>query len=120
MKIAVPVNENKRDPAVAGIFGRAVWFLIYDKETGEMQILGNDAAKSTGGAGIQAAQTVLDSGARVLLTPQCGENAAKVLLSGGVELFRSQPALSAMSNIEAFLNGKLEKLLDVHEGYHRH
>ena len=120
MKIAVPVEDRGQAPAVAGIFGRAAWFLIYDETTGLAQSHGNDAAQSAGGAGIRAAQAVLDSGARILLTPQCGGNAARVLLSGGVALYRTLPDLSAKENIRAFLDGKLEKLGDVHEGYHRH
>ncbi len=120
MKIAVPVEDRGEDPTVAGIFGRAPLFLIYDRETGLTQIIENSAAQQAGGAGIRAAQGVLDSGASVLLTTQCGGNAEKVLLSGGVGVYKADIDMGAIENVHAFLEGKLGKLADIHEGNHRH
>jgi len=120
MKIAVPVESTETDPVVCSSFGRAVYFLIHDEETGSIQTVENTASQSAGGAGIKAAQTVADSGAEVLLTPQCGENAAKVLLSSGLKLYKTKPGLSAMDNIQAFRKGDLEELYEIHEGFHRH
>ena len=119
MKIAVPIDERGTDPVVASSFGRAAYYLVYD-EKAEIQLLENEASQSAGGAGIKAAQTVVDSGAEVLLTPQCGQNAAKVLLAGGVKLHKTKPDLSAIGNIQAFLRGETEELYEIHAGFHRH
>lgn len=120
MKIAIPAESAGHDPAVSTSFGRAAYFLVYDEETGSIQTLENTAAQSAGGAGIKAAQTVADSGAEVLLTPQCGENAAKVLLAAGLKMYKTSPGLSVMDNVQAFREGKLEGLTEIHEGYHGH
>lgn len=120
MKIAIPVEDRGQDPTVSASFGRTAYFLIHDEETGSTQTVENTASQSAGGAGIKAAQTVADSGAEVLLTPQCGENAAKVLLSAGLKLYKTKPGLSAMGNIQAFGKGELEELYEIHEGFHRH
>ncbi len=120
MKIAVPVEGMGKDTAVSASFGRAAYFLIHDEETGSAQTFGNTAAQSAGGAGIKAAQTIADSGAKVVLTPQCGGNAAKVLLSAGLKLYKTKPGLSTAGNIQAFLRGELEELSEIHKGFHGH
>lgn len=120
MKIAVPVEGLGNDTAVSASFGRAAGFLVFDNGEGTTKILSNDAAQSAGGAGIRAAQTVVDSGAMILLTPQCGGNAAKVLLAAGVKLYKTQPDVSASENIKRFLRGELTELSEIHEGFHGH
>ena len=120
MKIAIPVETVEKDPAVSASFGRAAYFLIYDEGTGAGQTLGNTAALSAGGAGIQAAQLVVDSGAQALLAPRCGQNAANVLLAAGIRLYKTIPGLSAMENVKAFNEGKMVELSEIHEGFHGH
>ncbi|MDD2562284.1 MAG: NifB/NifX family molybdenum-iron cluster-binding protein [Eubacteriales bacterium] len=120
MIIAIPVSGKGQNPAVATSFGRAAHFLMYDDETGQYKILENAAMGSTGGAGIQAAQAIVDSGAEMLLTPQCGNNAAKVLAAAGLRIYKTDPGLSAMENLKAFRDNELEELRDIHEGYHGH
>lgn len=84
------------------------------------EFLDNSAAQSAGGAGIKAAQTLADSGAEILLTPQCGGNAAKVLLASDLKLYKTEPGLSAMENIRRFREDGLDRLNEIHEGFHRH
>ena len=117
MKIVVPVEENKLESNVFFSFGRASYFLIYDTETQESRFLPNAGAASQGGAGIKAAQAVVDSGAAALLTPRCGENAAAVLKAANVKLYRTTDG-SAMDNVTAFLTKKLPPLGEVHAGFH--
>ena len=117
MKVVVPVEENRLVSDVYFSFGRASYFLVYDTETRESIFLSNAAAASQGGAGIKAAQAVVDSGAAVLLTPRCGENAAAVLKAADVKLYRTA-AGSAMENVTAFLAGKLPPLGEIHAGFH--
>ena len=85
MKIAVPVEEKSLAANVCASFGRTPYFLIYDTDTKESGFLENGAAASTGGAGIKAAQTIVDQNVSVLLTPRCGENAANMLKAAGIE-----------------------------------
>ena len=119
MKIAIPVDEKSLDSNVCVSFGRTPYFLIYDVDTKESVFLDNSAAASTGGAGIKAEQTIVDNKANVLLTPRCGENAAEVLKSADIEIFKTTSA-SVKDNIDAFIDGKLSLLDEIHAGFHGH
>ncbi len=115
MIIAVPVEENEVE--ICPAFGRTPMFYIYNTETKEGKYIDNDAMNSPGGAGIKAAQTVIDEKAEVVLVPRCGENAAKVLDAAGVKLYENV-GLSVEENIQAFLDGKLGLVTDIHPGFH--
>lgn len=119
MKIALPVNENSMDSKIASTFGRANYFLIYDLEKKEADFIDNAAVASQGGAGIKAAQTIVDSGAKALIVPQCGENAAKVIEKADIKLYKNQGD-GIVDNIEAFAKEKLSLLDDIHPGHHNH
>jgi predicted Fe-Mo cluster-binding NifX family protein len=119
MKIAIPVDEKNIETSVCISFGRTPFFLIYNTETKESVFLDNSAAASQGGAGIKAAQAIVDSHADVLLTPRCGENAAEVIKAADIKMYKTMPGPS-MDNINAFIGGKLTLLEEIHEGFHNH
>ena len=79
--------------------------------------LENSAATSRGGAGIKAAQTVVDTKAEALLTPRCGENAAQVIKAANIKIYKTIND-SIQENIDAFNAGKLEVLNEIQEGFH--
>ena len=119
MKIAIPVDEKTLESNVCVSFGRTPYFLIYDAETKESVFIDNSAATSTGGAGIKAAQMIVDNKATVLLTPRCGKNAADVIKAAEIKLFKTTSA-SVKDNIDDFINGKLSPLDEIHPGFHGH
>jgi predicted Fe-Mo cluster-binding NifX family protein len=119
MKIAIPVDKKTLESSVCESFGRTPYFLIYDTETKESVFIDNSAAASTGGAGIKAAQTIVDNKANALLTPRCGQNAADVIKSADIEIFKTTSA-SVKDNIAAFVDGKLSLLDEIHAGFHGH
>ncbi len=115
MIIAVPVEDNEVE--ICPSFGRTPMFYIYNTDIKEGNYIDNEAMSAPGGAGIKAAQTVIDEKAEVILVPRCGENAAKVLDAAGVKLYESV-GLSVEENIQAFLDGKLNIVTDIHPGFH--
>ncbi len=119
MKIAIPVDEKQENTAVCVSFGRTPYFLIFDTEAQESQFLDNSAAASQGGAGIKAAQSLVDHHCAVLLTPRCGENAAEVLRAADIAIYKTESG-SAMDNLQAFADGKLSALTEIHAGFHHH
>ena len=119
MKIAVPVDEKSLESAVSPSFGRAPYFCFYDTETKESLFLDNGAVASQGGAGIKAAQSVVDNCAQVLLTPRCGENAMEVLRRSEVGIYQSLSG-TLRQNLEAFAAKSLVLLSDFHPGLHGH
>lgn len=119
MKIAMPVNDKSMESCVGNTFGRTSYFLIYDTETKESIFVDNSAAASQGGAGIKAAQTVVDNQVEALITPQCGENAAKVIQESNIKIYKIIND-SIQDNINAFNNGELSLLEKIHGGFHGH
>ncbi|MEL7604025.1 MAG: NifB/NifX family molybdenum-iron cluster-binding protein [Bacillota bacterium] len=119
MKIAIPVDERSITSGVCPSFGRTPYYLLYDAQTKEPRFLENAAAQSQGGAGVKAAQILVDAGAAVLLTPRCGENAQEVLQQAGVQVYKTIPG-TAQENIGAFADGQLDPLTEFHPGFHGH
>ncbi len=119
MKIAIPVNNNNMESGVCESFGRAPYFLIYDTESNENAFLDNKAAGSQGGAGIVAAQAIVDSKVGALLAPRCGENAANVLKRANIAIYKTMND-SINDNIQALKDEKLSLLDEIHPGFHDH
>ena len=87
MKIAVTSKGKDLDSAVDPRFGRAAFILIVDVDSDTVEVLDNtENVNAFKGAGIQAAATVADKGAEVLLTGFCGPNAFKTLAAAGVKV----------------------------------
>jgi predicted Fe-Mo cluster-binding NifX family protein len=87
MKVAVTSKGKDLDAPVDPRFGRAAFILIVDTEDDSIEVVDNsDNVNAFKGAGIQAAVTIGDKGADVLLTGFCGPNAFKTLTAAGVKV----------------------------------
>ncbi len=119
MTIAIPVDENNSETNVCVSFGRAPYFMLCDLESSTTDFVVNSAADAQGGAGLKAAQIVADSGASVLLTPRCGQNAAEVLNAAQVKIYKTDGS-GAAENLAAYKEGKLALMTQFHAGFHGH
>ena len=119
MKIMIPADENSVQSKICVSFGRAPYFLLHDTDLNESKYIENTAAESQGGAGIKAAQIIVDNKAEVLITPRCGENAAEVLNAANIKIYKSMND-SIQENINAIKSGELSILNEIHEGFHGH
>jgi len=117
MKIAMPVDEKVVNPKINNTFGRTPYFAIYETETKEFNFIDNSGNASQGGAGIKAAQEIVNANVDAVIVPQCGENAAKVLRSANINIYKMIND-NIIENVEALKNGKLEILDKIHSGYH--
>lgn len=107
MKIAVTSNGKDLNAEVDPRFGRATYFLIIDPETMAYQAVENTQNMNLPqGAGIQAAKTIVENQAEVLLTGNCGPKAFKVLEAAGVKVVVEANG-SVKDVIEQFKNGEL-------------
>jgi predicted Fe-Mo cluster-binding NifX family protein len=86
MKICVSAASNRMDSPIDPRFGRCPYLVIVDSETMQFEAVPNMASDATGGAGIQAAQTVAGKGAKVLITGNVGPNAFQALSAAGVKI----------------------------------
>lgn len=117
MKILIPAEQPNMNGEISPSFGRAPFFLVYDIEQKAEEFIKNTAADNRGGAGIAAAQLVVDSGAQVLIVPRLGENAAEVLATSNIIIKKSvSPAIK--DTIRAFVNNELANLTSTHAGFH--
>lgn len=117
MKIAIPADECRANSEVCMSYGRTPFFAVYDTENNEFSFLDNSAAANTGGAGIKASQMLIDNGVAVVITQRLGQNAADVLNIGNVKILQAV-AGDINANVEAFLEGKLTELTNIHAGFH--
>ncbi len=100
MKIAISSKGNTLDSEIDPRFGRAGFFLLVDPETMKVEIIENKQnLQLPQGAGIQAAQTVVEHGAKTVLTGNCGPKAFKVLQAAGV-------------NVGIGISGKIKEAVD--------
>ena len=113
MKIAVPLDENKQDVCI--VLARAPYFLF--RENGSDTIVENPASKAQGGAGIQAAQFLVDNEITHLITVRCGQNAAEVFQAANMKIYKSVNKAAA-DDLAAMEEGKLEELTKFHSGFH--
>ncbi len=119
MKLAAPVESKSLDAPICPSFGRTPYYALYDTETGNHEFLDNSAAASQGGAGIKAAQMLVDYGTEAIISYRCGDNAAQVLNAAKVALYKAQDG-TVTDNIEKFKNGGLSPLSEIHPGFHNH
>jgi predicted Fe-Mo cluster-binding NifX family protein len=86
MKIAISAANPTMDAEIDPRFGRCQYFIIADSETMEFEAVNNDNAAAAGGAGIATAQMIVEKGAGVVLTGNCGPNAHGVLSAANIEI----------------------------------
>jgi predicted Fe-Mo cluster-binding NifX family protein len=86
VKICVSAVANSLDAQLDPRFGRCLYFVIVDSESMQFEAISNAASGATGGAGIQAAQTIAGKGVTVLITGNVGPNAFQALSVAGIRI----------------------------------
>lgn len=119
MKIAISANSNSFDSPVDVRFGRAAGFIIYDTKTSQFNFVENTQnLEAAQGAGIQAAQNVLEHQVEAVITGNCGPKAFKVLNSAGAKIYTVSSDLTIAKAVEKFNNSELEESKDANvEGH---
>ncbi|MEN6497979.1 MAG: NifB/NifX family molybdenum-iron cluster-binding protein [Thermoguttaceae bacterium] len=107
MKVAVTAQDRTLDSLVDPRFGRARYFLLIDTETGNFTVHDNlQNLNAPQGAGIQAAQTVVQLGAEAVLTGNVGPKAFAALQAGQVAIYPGA-AGTVRQTLEEFRAGRL-------------
>jgi len=119
MLVCVTTTGEDLDSKVDPRFARAAYFIIYDTDTDEYKVVGNVQTMNVPqGAGIQAATTIIDYEAEVVLTGNCGPNAFRVLNSNEIQLYVGLTDLTAREAIDKFKAGELEPVTEANvEGH---
>mgnify|MGYP001552204965 CR=1 FL=1 len=87
MKVAVTAKSPELDSEVDPRFGRAAYIMVVESEDMSFEVIDNEKNKKAfQGAGIQAASSVSEKGAEVLLTGYCGPKAFQVVDAAGIKV----------------------------------
>lgn len=106
MKIVVSANGSTWDAPASPIFGRCPVYVFVDTDSMMIDAVENEAQNAAGGAGIQAAQFVVDQGAKAVVSGNLGPNAFQVLNASQVPVYLHTGG-SVRQVVEAFKAGAL-------------
>jgi predicted Fe-Mo cluster-binding NifX family protein len=105
-KIAVSSEGPDLNAQVDPRFGRAAGFVVVDPETMAFDYIDNGTSQVMAqGAGIQAAEIVAGSGARVLLTGFVGPKAFQALTAAGIAIGQNLDNLTVREAVQRFQQG---------------
>jgi predicted Fe-Mo cluster-binding NifX family protein len=95
------------DQAVDPRFGRAAGFMIVDAADMSFQYLDNGGSQTMAqGAGIQAAEAVVRSGAEVVLTGFVGPKAFRALQAAGIQIGQNLDHMKVVEAVQAYLESR--------------
>ncbi|HEY63570.1 MAG TPA: DUF5320 family protein [Caldilineae bacterium] len=109
MKIVISANGYDLDAPASPVFGRCPVYIFIDTETMAFEAVDNPAQALSGGAGIQAAQFVVNQGAQAVLTGNVGPNAFDVLAAANVPVYLVGEG-TVRDAVEAFKAGRLQRM----------
>jgi len=107
MKICITSLGPDLDSPIDPRFGRAQYLLLLDQEGNLEEALPNSGIEAMRGAGIAAAQQIVNKGIKILITGNIGPNAFGVLAQSGVKVALVPPGVSVK---EAFKMWEQDKL----------
>lgn len=91
MKIALTAKGRALDSKLDQHFGRAPFFIIYDVDQNQYDVVDNtDNVNAVQGAGIQAGKLLVDHGVEAVITGQVGPKAATILGTADITIYESQ------------------------------
>jgi len=85
-KICLTSQGDNLDSTIDARFGRCLYFIIVDLETGGFEAIENPNTDSTGGAGVQSGQLVAERKVKAVLTGNVGPNAYNTLSAANIQV----------------------------------
>ena len=107
-KIAISSEGPSLDDQVDPRFGRAGGFIVVDPATMETQYIDNGASQVMGhGAGLQAAENVAATGAKIVLSDYVGPKAFMALVSAGIKVGQNCGNMTVGEAVDKFKKGEI-------------
>ncbi len=85
--IAISSTGDTLDSEVDPNFGKAKWFILVNTETMEFEAIEGVGDNLTSGAGKAAAELIVNTGVKGVLTGEMGGNSASILSAAGIYVF---------------------------------
>ena len=111
MRVAVTANGTDLDAPASPVFGRCSTYVLVDTETMQYEALANPAVASGGGAGIQAAQFIVEHGAEAVITGNVGPNALGVFRAARTPVYLNKGG-TVRQAVQAYQEGLLSPTSD--------
>jgi predicted Fe-Mo cluster-binding NifX family protein len=115
MKIAISSSGTNLDESVDPGFGCCRCFIVIDPATEAYEVLENQAAVSSGSAGVQAAHMLVAAGVDMVITGKLKPNVTDVLEDAGLNVYLGA-AGTIRDVLKQYHNGQLVKASDPSAG----
>jgi predicted Fe-Mo cluster-binding NifX family protein len=108
MRVAVSSQGQNSDDLVDPRFGRAQWLIVTDTDKeGWLPIDNGEALNAEGGAGVLTGTTVVEQGAKAVITGNVGPNALKVLAAARIPVYAAPGGVTVRQAVEALTRNEL-------------
>ncbi|MBT6226873.1 MAG: NifB/NifX family molybdenum-iron cluster-binding protein [Candidatus Scalindua sp.] len=110
MKLCITSTGKDMDSRVDERFGRAPYFQLFDTDTMDVDTISNTAQFEKRGAGVRAAQIILDKGTGAVLTGSIGPNAFTALNTANVKIYEGTSGSDTVREVvERFKKGEYKE-----------
>ena len=111
MKIAISSTGKDLNDKVSEVFARCPYFIIAEIENQEIkkiEAVKNESENQMGGAGISAAQLMVDKNINAVITKNVGPRALDVLKQFNIGIYTGDGTIKEV--LQEFIDGKLGKM----------
>ena len=108
MKIAVSSTGDNLESDVDMRFGRCKYFMIVESDSMEFNAVSNESIMASGGAGIKAAESIVNQDVEIVLTGNIGPNAHSTLKAAGIKVFTGANG-TVKQAVEQYKKGELKE-----------
>ncbi len=108
MVLMISAKQDSLDGPVEARFGRSPWLIRYEIETKTWEAFQNPGISESGGAGIAAAQFVINKGATTVISGSFGPNASQALKAANINMTTFTSEVDTVKKaVEMFDQGNL-------------
>lgn len=108
MILLISAQQPQLDSPIDDRFGRSPWLIQMDTETHQWEAFPNPGATQSGGAGVAAAQFVINLKVDVVISGDFGPNAASAFRTAAISMHLFAGDISTVQQaIDYFTQGKL-------------
>lgn len=110
MRLMITSQNSILESPIDNRFGRCPWLILMDTEKGQWKAFQNPGASQSGGAGVAAAQFVVDHKADVVISGDFGPHASRAFNAAKIEMRLFTDKISTVQEAVAhFADGDLPK-----------
>ena len=111
MKIAICSQSDNAESKVDARFGRSAFFAVYDDTEKQWKFVPNSQnMQAAQGAGIQAAQAIVDANVNVLIASNVGPKAMAALGTNNIAVFKIDPNVTLEQALAKYQTGELVQI----------